>query len=455
MPVSRMQQAVVIGASMSGLLAARVLADHYSQVTLVERDVLPQPGEPRKGVPQGRHLHVLLSHGRDVLERFFPGLTQEIVAQGGYAGDLTETAIWFSDGAYSRIRGSGLVTLESTRPLLEGTIYRRVCELSNVTVLENHDVTGLLSEKVGPGPDERVTGVRVVDRGQQSGGLKDERPLPADLVVDAGGRGTRSLAWLEALGYPRPAEEHIKMNLTYTTRFFRRLPEHAGGRQPVVILASPRNPTSGILQVVEGDRWLASLAGMLGHSAPMDLAGFIDFARQLSAPDVYNVVKAAEPLGEAVQYKYPASQRRYFEKLSRFPQGLLLVGDTICSFNPIYGQGMTVAASEAAMLDDLLRTGLATRPGGELARAFFRRASKLLDSPWMIAAGSDLAYSGVEGKRSPGMGLVRRYLTRLIKVCNEDFEVNLAFQRVTNLIEPPSSLFKPGIMMRVLFGKTK
>lgn len=445
---SRKQQAVVIGASMSGLLAARVLANHYSQVTVVERDVLPPPGEPRKGVPQGRHLHVLLSHGRDLMEKYFPGLTQSIEQQGGHAGDLSETAIWVSGGGYSQAHPSGLISIEATRPLLEGAIYQRVCDLPNVTVLENCDVVGLLSEPVGSGPDMRVTGVKLMDRGQQV-----ERSLLADLVVDAGGRGTRSLAWLEALGYPRPTEEQIKINLTYTTRFFHRLPEHAGGRHPVVILADPDLPLGGILLPVEGGRWMATLAGMLGDTAPNDLPGFIEFARNLAAPDIYNVLKIAEPIGEGTQYKYPASQRRYFERLSRFPEGLLLVGDTICSFNPIYGQGMTVAASEAALLDELLEANPAGERAGWLARTFFRRAGKLLDSPWMIAAGSDLAYPGVEGKRAPGMGLVRRYMARLVNVCNTDTVVNLAFQRVTNLLDPPASLFAPGIMLRVLFGK--
>ena len=443
----RMERAIVIGASISGLLAARALSNHFTQVIVVERDVLPPAGEPRKGVPQGRHLHVLLSRGRELLESLFPGLTQELVDQGATFGDASETVTWFSDGAYTRNFHSGLMSMQVSRPLLEGTIYRRLCAVPNVTILEKHDASGLVSTPTGSGKDMRVTGVRVVDRAQSK---PVEKLLEADLVVDAGGRGSRSLAWLEGLGYARPEEEHIKVNLSYTTREFRRLPEHAQGHNPVVIMPSFNNRRSGVMLAVEGNRWIVSQSGYLGDAAPPDLEGFIEYARSLDAPDVYDVIRTAEPLGEASQYKYPASQRRHFEKLTRFPEGILVIGDALCSFNPIYGQGMTTAASEAVLLDECLRAGL---PG--IAKRFFRRASRLLDSPWSIAAGSDLVYPEVEGKRVPAMRLARRYLARLLLVAQEDTLVNTAFQRVTNLIDPPTNLFRPNIFLRVMFGGIK
>lgn len=439
----RMERAIVIGASVSGLLAARALANHFERVIVVERDVLPPPGQPRKGVPQGRHAHVLLSRGVDLLEAFFPGLTRELVSQGAIAGDLSETVRWFSMGAYTRNFPSGLKSMQASRPLLEGTLYRRLCALPNVTVLQNHDVTGLLTRPSVKDGELRVNGVTAVDRAQPG---PMEMELEADLVVDAGGRGSRSLAWLESLGYPRPEEEHIKMNLSYTSRVFRRLPEHANGQSPVVILPSFNNRRGGTMLAVEGGRWVVTLAGYLGDAAPADLDGFIEFARSLDAPDCYDILKTAEPLSEASQYKYAASQRRRFEKLTRFPEGLLVCGDAMCSFNPIYGQGMTTAACEAELLDSCLRQGLTG-----LAPRFFRRASRLLDSPWDIAAGSDLAYPEVEGRRAPAMRMVGLYLDRLLKASRQDTVLNLAFQRVTNLIDPPASLFRPHIVWRVLF----
>lgn len=440
---NRIERAVVIGASISGLLAARVLANHFAHVTIVERDVLPPPGQPRKGVPQGRHAHVLLAHGLELLEGFFPGIEREMVSQGALAGDLSEQSIWYSGGEYSPNFRSGLHGIQVSRPLLEGSIVRRLCDLPNMTILENHDAVGLVSElAAGAEGEARVTGLRVADR---SAGEPVERVLEADLVVDAAGRGSRSLAWLEALGYARPAEEHIKMNLAYTTREFRRLPEHANGKSPVVTLATLTNHRGGVILAVEGDRWIVTLAGILGKAAPTDLEGFIEFARMLEAPDIYNVIKTAEPLGEGSAYKYPASQRRRFEKLARFPEGILVCGDALCSFNPIYGQGMTTAASEAELLDECLREGVAG-----IAPRFFRRAARLLDSPWSISAGSDLAFPEVEGKRSRMGSMVGAYLTQLLIASRKDTSLNVAFQRVTNLMDPPQSLFRPGIVWKVI-----
>ena len=360
----QMENAIVIGASISGLMAARALANHFSRVTIIERDVLPPPGEPRKGVPQGHHAHVLLAHGRDVLESFFPGLTQELASQGAMVGDFSETVRLFSNGAYTRNFHSGLVAVQVSRPMLEGIIARRLRAMPNVTLLENHDAVELITAPAGPEAEVRVTGVKVEDR---SGPAPVEASLKADLVVDAAGRGSRCLTWLESLGFARPEEEHIKINLCYTTRVFRRRPEDAGGHSPIVILPTEKNMRGGTMLAVEGDRWIATLAGYLGDAAPTDMARYLEFARSLEAPDCYETMKTAEPLGEAYQYKYPASQRRHFEKLSRFPEGYLVCGDAMCSFNPIYGQGMTTAASEAVLLDECLRAGL---PG--IARALFQ-----------------------------------------------------------------------------------
>lgn len=442
-------RAIVIGASISGLLAARVLAKHYTQVTIIERDTFPILGMPRKGVPQGRHAHVLLASGLLLLEQYFPGLTGELSAKGALACDLSETSLWYSAGAYTTNFHSGLMGMQVSRPLLEGTIAQRVKALHNVNILEKHDASGLLTQPRGTNQELCIRGVRIVDRSQAE---PEEITISADLVVDAGGRGSRILTWLESLGYARPAEEQIKVNLTYTTREFARLPEHAGGRSPVVILASPSNRRGAAMLAVEGERWIVTLAGILGEAAPPDLEGFIEFARSLDAPDCYEVIRSAEPLGEASQYKYPASLRRRFENLSRFPDGLLVCGDVLCSFNPIYGQGMTTAAMEAKLLDDCLSDPSLRGSPGRMRRQYFSAASRLLDSPWSISAGSDLAYPEVEGKRSPLMRLVGLYLERLLVKSREDHTLNLAFQRVTNLIDPPEALFQPRIIKRVLFG---
>jgi 2-polyprenyl-6-methoxyphenol hydroxylase-like FAD-dependent oxidoreductase len=444
---ANMGKAIVIGASISGLMAARGLANHFSQVTVIERDVFPAIGEPRKGVPQGNHAHVLLAHGRDIMESFFPGLTGELASLGAIVSDLSETMRWFSYGAYSRNFHSGMVSVEVSRPMLEGVIARRLKAISNVTMLENHNAVELLTSSTDTRTEVRVTGVKVEDR---SGSAPMEIPLEANLVVDAAGRGSRCLTWLDNLGYPRPEEEQIKVNLCYTTRIFRRRPEDAEGHSPIVILPSKNNMRGGTMLAVEGERWIATLAGYLGDAAPTDMDGYLDFARSLDAPDCYDLMKTAEPLSEAKQYKYSASQRRHFEKLSSFPEAYLVCGDAICSFNPIYGQGMTTAATEATVLDKCLQAGL-----NGISRRFFHQASRLLDAPWAIAAGGDLAYPQVEGKRAITGRLLGLYLTRLLVKAHEDPNLSITFQRVSNLMEPPASLFRPETVLRVMFGNIK
>ena len=432
-------RAVVIGASMSGLLAARALAQHFKEVIVIERDAIPPGGQPRKSVPQGRHAHVLLARGCQQIEAFFPGLTADLVAQGAVAGDLSEDGIWYAFGVRQSPYRSGLTALQVTRPLLEGYIYGRLCAIPNVSVRVNCDVSGLTSEQ---GPREvTITGVKVSDR---SGGGADEI-LPANLVVDAGGRGSRSPAWLESLGYPRPPEDHIKMALSYTTFVYPRLPEHTHGKSPLLIGAGVQTRRGGAMLAVEGQRWLVTLFGYLGDSAPPDEAGFVEYARTLDAPDIYNILKTTHPLGEPSQYKYPASQRRRYEKLARFPQRLVVCGDALCSFNPVYGQGMTTAAGEAVLLGECLQAGL-----DRIGPRFFKRASRLLNAPWDISAGGDLAFSEVEGKRSLLMTLSNRYVAHINRLSPRDTVLALAFFRVTNLVAPPASLFYPSALLRVL-----
>jgi 2-polyprenyl-6-methoxyphenol hydroxylase-like FAD-dependent oxidoreductase len=445
---AKMQQAVVIGASVAGMLAARALANHFKKVIVIERDVLPPSGEPRKGVPQGRHAHILLSRGRELLDQYFPGLTQDLVNRGALAGDLTESYVWFAKGAYQRNFHSGMVALQVSRPMLEGYIHERLCMLPNITVLENHDVTGLASMPTKSGV--QITGVRVVNRAAGA----SERTLEADLVIDAGGRGSHSPAWLERLDYPRPEEERIQVEVSYTTRTFRRQPGDPR-KSPVVIVADADNRRAGMIMALEGERWIVGLGGLLGDAAPGDLAGFVAYSRTLAAPDVYEFLQTAEPLGDAATYKYAASQRRRYENLERFPAGFLVVGDALCSFNPIYGQGMTTAALEACLLDDCLQTGLKDSGDGSLRRRFFRDAGRMLDTPWAIAAGGDLAIPEVEGKRTFAMRLTNAYLARYGRAALKDTLLAGEFMKVANLTAAPAALFRPALMARVVWGNLK
>jgi len=430
---------VVLGASMAGLLAAKVLSDSYGQVTVIDRDELPEASTHRRGVPHGRHIHGLLARGQQALEELFPGLTAELVAHGVPAGDMQADTRLFFSGHRLRQAPAGLVVLCASRPVLEGRVRARVRALPNVRLVDRCYVVGLATT-----PDRRrVTGARLLRRADGSA----EELLGADLVVDATGRGARTPAWLEALGYPRPEREQVRVGLGYASRIYRLPPDALGGDLAVLHAATPRHPRAGALQVLEGDRWMVTLAGILGDHPPTDPVGFLDFARTLRFPDIYQAVRDAEPLDDPVAFRFPASVRHRYEKLDRFPDGLLVMGDAVASFNPIYGQGMSVAALEALALRRHLEHGTAPRP-----RNWFRELARVVDVPWDIAAGGDLVFPGVQGRRTAKVRLVNAYLARLHAAAAHDADLAGAFLRVAGLVAPPGSLLRPGVAARVLRG---
>lgn len=433
------QQAIVIGASIAGLLTARVLANYYEQVTLLERDTFPAVGENRKGVPQGKHAHGLLTRGLQIMESYFPGLIDHLVSLGANYGDMSQLVYWFFENGRHQPTHSGIEGISVSRPLLEATIRQRALALPNVQVVEGCDVLGLLAT-----PDRaRVTGVRLIRRKAGSA----EESLSADLVVDASGRGSRSPAWLEGLGYERPAEEAVKIGVTYTSCHYRRRPEHAPGVNALFVDATLENRYTGALLGQEGDRWLLTVAGYLGEQAPPDHVGLLEYTRRMASPAIYQVIKNAEPLHDPVTYKIPSNLRRRYEQLPRFPQGYLVIGDALCGFNPIYTQGMSVAALESVALDNCLRQGDA-----RLAQRFFKQASKIVDVAWSMAVDSDLRFPEIEGRRSPMVRFTNWYLGKLHHAASQDAAVSITFLKVMNLLEPPDSLLRPGIVWRVLRG---
>jgi 2-polyprenyl-6-methoxyphenol hydroxylase-like FAD-dependent oxidoreductase len=430
-------RAVVLGAGMAGLLAARVLADRYGQVTVIDRDELPRTPTHRRGAPHGRHLHALAARGQQALEELFCGLTAELVAHGAPVGNLLTDARLYLSGHRLRQADTGLVLLCASRPFLESHIRARLRALANVVLLDRRDVAGLATTPDG----RRVVGVRVLRRADGSA----EEVLAADLVVDATGRGSRTPAWLEGLGYPRPQREQVRIGLGYATRTYRLPADALGGDLAVLQAATPQHPRTGVIQALEGDRWMVTLAGILGDHPPIDPAGFLAFARSLRFPDLHQAIRDAEPLDDPVGFRFPASVRHRYERLDRFPDRLLVLGDAVASFNPIYGQGMSVAAVEALALRRHLERGIEPQP-----RRWFRDLARLVDVPWDMAAGGDLVFPGVPGRRTLKVRLVSTYLARLHAAAAHDAHLAVAFIRVAGLVAPPQSLLRPAIALRVL-----
>ncbi len=434
------RHAVVIGGSMAGLLAARVLADHFDAVTLVERDVL-EGVEARKGVPQGRHAHALLARGQQIIEKLFPGITAELTEAGAISVDLMADARWYQPGGYRQRTASGLRGVIMTRPLIEAQIRRRVFALPNLTAMTEADVTDIIADS----NRRRITDIQVWRRTSDGGPAET---LNTDLVVDAGGRGSRAPAWLEKLGYQRPQEEQIKIGVGYATRTFERRPGDLSGAAFVFVQPTPPHETRvGVLIPIEGNRWICTLGGWLGDHSPTDLDGFLAFARSLPVSDIYDTLKSARPLDDGEVYKFPANLRRRYERLQRVPEGYMVIRDALCSFNPIYGQGMTVSAQEARELAVCLRnaqTGLS-----ELPRTFYQRAAKVIDVPWLMAASADFAYPAVTGQKARSTNLLNWYLDHVQRAATVDPQVCRCLVEVTNLLAQPSKLMAPQVVARV------
>ncbi len=430
-------RAVVLGGSLAGLLSARVLSDAYAQVTVVERDELPEASAPRRGVPQGRHIHGLMARGQQVLEELFPRFTEELTAQGVPLMDQAGDTRLYLSGHRLMPSESGITVLSASRPCLEGYLRTRVRSLPGVTFADRCDVVGFATT-----PDRgRVTGARVIRRADGS----TEETLDADLVVDATGRGSRTPIWLDELGYGRPAEEKISIGVGYASGTFRLTPGTLGRDLAIINAPTRAHPRGGGLSALEGDRYIVTLMGILGDHPPTDHPGFLAFAKSLQFPDIYDAIRDAEPLTAPVACRFPASVRHRYERLPRFPDGLVVTGDAACSFNPIYGQGMSVAALEALALRGHLTHGREPR-----TRKVMGDIARVVDLPWDMAAGGDLAFPGVDGSRSAKVRLGNAYLPRLHAAAAHDAKLAVAFLRVAGMLAGPQTLFRPNIVLRVV-----
>lgn len=430
------RHAVVLGGSMTGILAARVLAESFQDVVVVDRDALLGVREVRRGVPHARHSHAVLARGHMVFEELFPNLTSELSAAGIPTGDLGEMR-WYFNARRLQPAKTGLIAITARRPILEDCVRARVAALPNVTFMERCDIVGLEAAPRG----DRITGVRVQGIDSESGG----ETLDADLVVDATGRGSRTPAWLESLGYPRPPEERVKIDLAYTTRYYRISPGWFNGAQAINSVAFPAHPRGAFFSHVGADACILSLTGILGDCPPTDPQAFLDFVKNLPVPDIYEAVREGEALDDPVSFRFPASVRRGYERLTRFPAGLIVLGDAVCSFNPVYGQGMTVAALQALTLRKHLRARGLIQPG-----PFFADIAAVINTAWDISAGGDLGVPGVQGRRTLKIRATNAYMARAQHAATKDPKVTEALMRVAGLMDPVRALMRPGMLWRIL-----
>jgi len=372
---------VVIGGSIAGLTAARALSESFDRVTIVERDVLPDGPEHRAGVPQAKQLHVILPLGAAIMEEFFPGFKQELLDRGCSVFDEVKDTPWFGSQGWRARRDSDVHLIGFRRPVLEDTVRRRVLALSNVDVIVA-TVTGLVGEEGG----NRVTGVKVVG--------DETSTLEADLVVDASGRGSRSPKWLEELGYERPDEQHIRAYYGYASRYVRidesKLPQ---GLRGLITMPFPGNTRGGCFLPSDNGLYTCCAMGAMRDYPPADEEGYMEFLRGAATPLLAQMAEAAEPVTEIEVYQHPGNQWRHWDRLERRPRGFIPIGDSVASFNPIYGQGMTVASLQAQKLRDRI----ATLDGDldALPELFMEDLIAAVEFPFGMASGSDANYPGV------------------------------------------------------------
>jgi 2-polyprenyl-6-methoxyphenol hydroxylase-like FAD-dependent oxidoreductase len=435
------QRAVVIGASIGGLLAARILQEFYSEVVLLERDLLSEGPASRKATPHAVLPQGLLAKGREVLESLFPDFTESLVAKGGLCGDIGQEVAVDANGERFAAQPAGIIGLAVSRLALEAELRRRVRALPGVRLITQVDVLSPIHE-VG-----KVVGVRYEPRdgGQPS-------TLPGALVVDCSGRSSRSPTWLAEWGYEPPIEERVQIGLAYTSAYFER-EEVRPALAAVIGAATPSLPRPSILlaqePATEGGqlRWVAGVGGYEGDHVETTREAIARRAREINSPEIAALAENGTMIGKPIQYCMPYSERRHYEKLRRFPAGYLALGDALASFNPIYGQGMTVATCEALALREALKIGI-----DGLAPRFFKAAAKVIDIPWQVSVGADLALEQVPGPRPFPVNLINAYVGRVQRAAVQDPTVAAAFMKVMHMVAPPPSLFAPAIAWRVLKG---
>ena len=432
------ERAVVLGGGMAGLLAARVLSDAFAEVVVVDRDELTGRTDARNGAPHGRHAHCLVARGQQIFEELLPGLTQAMDDAGVILGDFNGQIQWHFNGQRLAASDSGLICVSSGRPILEENVRKHVQAIPNVRFLERYDIVGLETTA----DKKKVTGARIQRQEQGS------RPevLSADLVIDITGRGSRMPAWLRELGYQTPPEDTVKIDLAYTTRHYRFKTNPFTKDIAINQAATPAFPR-GVFCYLLPDRETVelSLTGVLGDHPPTDPDGFNEYVKSLPLPMHYEWVRDAEPTDDPVRFKFPASVWRHYEQLTSFPDNLLVMGDAVCSFNPVYAQGMTVAGLEALTLRKHLQSPAPVNP-----TAFFGEIAGQIAGPWQFSALVDLGFPGVPGERTEEVNQVNAYIPAVLAAAAHDPVVTDAFLRVAGMVEEPMSLMAPPIMERVM-----
>ena len=439
--------AIVIGGSIAGLTAARVLTDYCERVTIIERDVAPEASQFRRGVPQARHPHILLKGGELVLEELFPGLRQELFDGGALPINMGFEMEWFFQGQWREKYSSPMVNVACSRPLLESAIHARLEAHPKVTFIQENEVVGLLLDE----SKTHVAGVRTRSRISQT--ISD---LQASLVVDASGRDSETPRWLEELGFPVPTETSVTSKPGYATRIYAIPKDFPGTWKAIYIQPSaPKHTRGAVIVAMEGNRWHVTMCGMAGDYPPTTEESFLEFAKSLPDQRIYAAIKDATPLSPVWSFRRGENRLRHYDQLDRYLEGFLVFGDAVYALNPVYGQGMTVAALGAMAMNRCLQEQHNASPDGNLdglAKSFQKRLAAVIAGPWQMATGEDRRWNVDENITPPDFPtrMLQNYMVKLLRVALIDRSVSEAFFKVQQMTAPPTLFFRPDILWKVL-----
>jgi 2-polyprenyl-6-methoxyphenol hydroxylase-like FAD-dependent oxidoreductase len=412
-------------------------------VLVLEGDALPADPIDRHGVPQGRHVHALLAGGQRALAELFPGFEDALVSAG---------AVRFRVGLDVRVerpgfdpfpqRDLGFDAYAMSRPLVELTVRRRVQEQASIELRPRCRVQELVLRPDGAA----VTGVRYNHPEGRA------ETVDADLVIDASGRGMLTLDALAALGRVAPDETTIGVDLAYSSAVFAIPDDAPSDWKGVFCLPGMGRASRGSLMLpLEGRHWIATVGGRHGDVPPGDEAGFMDYAKSLRTPTIHNAIRHAKRLGDIARFRFSESVLRHYQRLENFPRGVLPIGDAICRFNPIYGQGMSVASQEALALGRLLASRAREQdPLADLAPAYFAEVARLVDTPWAAAAIPDFVHPDTRGERPADLEQTLKFGAALGKLAARDPAVHRLTAEVQHLLKPRSVYQDPLLVQRVL-----
>lgn len=439
-------RAVVIGGSVAGLTAARVLSHHFETVTVIERGPLADGLDFPKGVPQARHPHLLLLRGERILEELFPGFRQNLLDGGAQRINVGQDLNIRVPTGWLPQYETEIEATATSRRLLDYTIYRQVQALSNVTFKPDAEVKGLCTDEA----NQAVIGVQLYNRAL---GMTED--VPAEFVVDASGRSSKGPEWLAQLGYGRPQEQTVNAFPGYSTRIYE-IPERFDGQwKTLYIMPNPPEITRGaVVMPMEGNRWHVSLFGMNRDYPPTDEDGFLAFAHSLVSPEVYNALQFAKPVSPIWGYRQAENRLRRYDQLDQYLDGFVALGDAVYALNPVYGQGITLASIANQLLNQLLEKhavySAANRFSG-LAATFQKELAKELAIPWQAATTEDMRWPSTEGDQKLDFPskLIGRYFDMVMKTMPHSADVTDAFYHVQQMIASPAVLLRPTILAQV------